>query len=480
MSAYVIPALRKQKSTLNIEEDKEKEKEKETKRIAEELKNKEEELKQHEKEAEEDTTTEGDEFEIILNSVIISQILKNKDMRGELLGFFIKNEELKKKRKRKKAKTTEGTNEDIEEVEEEDDEEEEDMMNSINNKRMGNMNDPKENKMGLNKTSVGVVDVNQSFSIMNNEDIFIHKIGQMINMYQLTQAQGNELFNNVSMYFHKSKLTEEGEKYVSEVNTYYEEYVNILSELNFETTFYGFYININDLHKKEVLVTLLIYSLINKNAFVLCYYEKFGKLVFSAYKLDVDVVFEIRNQIKEGTFHHFDNLLNVDMRKEGINSRNILRKVPIQIQNSIITNLFLSALKSKNKNYVSPDDYLHSVEKNSLQNYVEDMRKSLEHLIHEQEKFAKFKQDCYKQMQIQKIQLEKKQLEMEKNKGENDNVELPKEEITMQSVLQNVPQPSLLFPYVLTMTNNMANDNINNLCSHSIAKCYLHYENSKQ
>ncbi|KMZ97350.1 hypothetical protein PVNG_01180 [Plasmodium vivax North Korean] len=331
-------------------------------------------------------------------------------------------------------------------------------------------NDPKK---------LNVVEINQSFCVCNIEDICIDKITKVTNKYQIPKQRQTELLNNLVLYFNKNKYEEEGEKYISEVNTYYDDYVNIMAELNFDTTSFGFYINICDIKKKEVLATLLMCSLINKNSFVLCFGEKYGKLIFSAYKIDVDVVFEIKNQIKNATFNQFNDILNVELKKKGLNSKTILQKIPIRIKNSIISSLFLKVLKNKNKNFVSSMDYLNAQEVDSLESYIHDTCKSLELLKTEQDKMIKYKKDVFKQLQTQKIYQEKKKLEKEKNKIEHDNQETNEEDINMQNIFKSIPQPSLLFPYVLTMSNNLLNDNINNLCSHAIAKSYLYYKNAK-
>ncbi|EAA20495.1 hypothetical protein [Plasmodium yoelii yoelii] len=248
-----------------------------------------------------------------------------------------------------------------------------------------------------------------------------------------------------------------------------------MAELNFETTSFGFYININDIKKKEVLATLLLSSLINKNSFVLCFSEKYGKMIFSAYKIDVDVVFEIKNQIKNSTFNQYTDILNVELKKKGLTSKNILQKVPIRIKNFIANSIFLNMLKNKNKNFFSSMDYLNTLEVDSLEEHIHDTCKSLELLKNEQEKIMKYKKDVFKQLQTQKIYQEKKKLENEKNKIEHDNLDTNEDDINIQNIFKSIPQPSLLFPYVLTMSNSLLNDNINNLCSHAIAKSYLTY-----
>lgn len=488
---YVPPALRKQQET----QQKEEEKQNEVVKITEQLKEKEEELKKHEQALEGEAGAIGDDFEVVLNSVVISQILKNKDFRGELLGFYVKEEtEGKKKKKKKKGKGgdeekkekkgkekgKEEMGEDKDGQEEDGDEDGEAEMgeegeNEFNAQHSNTLNELKKTE----KKKMETIEINQSFSVINVEDIFVHKINKIMDMYQLPQQKLGELLNNLNLYFNKNKYEEEGDKYIADVNNYYEEYINILSELNFETSFFGFYININDIHRKDVLATLMIYSLLNKNSFVLCYSEQYGKLVFSAYKIDVDVVFETKNQVKNLTFSQFNDILNIEIKKEGLNSRNILQTVPVRIQNSIINSLFLKLLKSKNRNYIAPDDYLNFNENDALQQYVYGARKSLEHLAAEQEKMAKYKKDVFKQLQTQKAYMEKKQLEREKNKLTDDNMEINEEDLAMQNAFKSVPQPSLLYPFVLTMSNNMKNDSINNLCSHSIAKSYLHYKNTK-
>lgn len=488
---YVPPALRK----LQESQHKEEEKKDEVVKIAEQIKEKKEELKKHEQALEGEAGTAGDDFEIVLNSVVISQILKNKDFRGELLGLYVKEElEGKRRKKKKKGKGTEEdkkekkskekgkeeTGEEKDGQEEEVDEDgegelEEDGENELNAQHSNILNELKKTE----KKKLETIEINQSFSVNNVEDIFVHKISKIMEEYQLPQQKLGELLNNLNLYFSKNKYEEEGDKYIAEINNYYEEYINILSELNFETNFFGFYININDIHRKDVLATLVLYSLVNKNSFVLCYSEQYGKLVFSAYKIDVDVIFETKNQIKNLTFNQFNDILNIDIKKEGLNSKNILQAVPIRIQNSIINSLFLKFLKNKNKNYIAPDDYLNFNENDALQHYVYGARKSLEHLAVEQEKMAKYKKDVFKQLQVQKTYIEKKQMEREKNKLSDENVEANEDDIAMQNAFKNVPQPSLLYPFVLTMSNNVRNEYINNLCSHSIAKSYLHYKNTK-
>ncbi|SBT72323.1 conserved Plasmodium protein, unknown function [Plasmodium malariae] len=460
-----------------------------------------------EKGNESDTSVAGDDFEIVLNSVVISNISKNKDLRGELLGYYIKNNEDNKKKSKKKKKKGKGNNldgynddqdggdEDLEDEEDEDDDEddanqqdEEDDMEEYDNenddkkrkkKRDGTSNkDQKKNKRNDLK-KLNTVEINQSFCVCNIEDICIDKISKLTNRYQISKQRYNELLNNLVLYFNKNKYEEDGEKYISEVNNYYDDYVNIMAELNFETTSFGFYINVCDIKKKEVLATLLLCSLINKNSFVLCFGEKYGKLIFSAYKIDVDVVFEIKNQIKNSTFTQFSDILNVELNKRGLNSKNILQRIPIRIKNSIINSLFLKVLKNKNKNFVSTMDYLNTLEVDSLESHIQDTCKSLEMLKTEQEKIIKYKKDVFKQLQTQKIYQEKKKLEKEKNKIEHDNLDANEEDINLQNIFKSIPQPSLLFPYVLTMSNNLLNDNINNLCSHAIAKSYLYYRNAK-
>ncbi|SOV18849.1 conserved Plasmodium protein, unknown function [Plasmodium gaboni] len=481
--------------------------------VVEDLKEKVVELKKEEKEIDTDSSTEGDEFDIVLNSVVISQISKNKDLRGELLGYYIKNNDDKKKKKKKKKKKGKNSNnddnekngnqemeeDDDEDVEDDDDEDDDDddedddddddeddddddeddddeddeKKNKKKNKKNNKKNKKKDNK------KPNLVDINQSFCVSNIEDICIDKIIKLTNKYELPKQRYNELLNNLTLYFNKNKYEEEGEKYINEVINYYEDYVNIMSELNFETTSFGFYININDIRKKEVLVTLLLCSLINKNSFVLCFSEKYGKLIFSAYKIDVDVIFEIKNQIKNSTFNQFNDILNVELKKNGLNSKNILQPIPIIIKNSVISSIFLKVLKNKNKNYISSLDYLNTLEVDSLENHVHETCKSLELLKTEQEKLIKYKKDVFKQLQTQKVYQEKKKLEKEKNKIVHDNPDTNDEDINMQNLFKNIPQPSLLFPYVLTMSNNVLNDNINNLCSHAIAKSYLYYKNAK-
>ncbi|SBS87495.1 conserved Plasmodium protein, unknown function [Plasmodium ovale] len=455
------------------------------------------ESKKDDKDIDSDSSTEGDDFEIVLNSVVISQISKNKDLRGELLGYYIKsNEENKKKKKKKKKgkgndeegeginnKDQDDANEDAEEDDEneddeDDDEDDEDNDDRKKKKRKDSIKDLKKNKKNDSK-KLNVVEINQSFCVCNIEDICIDKISKISNKYQIPKQRYNELLNNLVLYFNKNKMEEDGEKYITDVNNYYDDYVNIMAELNFETTSFGFYINICDIKKKEVLATLLLSSLINKNSFVLCFAEKYGKLIFSAYKIDVDVVFEIKNQIKNTTFNQFSDILNVELKKKGLNSKNILQKIPIRIKNSIINSLFLKVLKSKNKNYLSSLDYLNTSEVDSLEGYIQDTCKSLEMLKTEQEKIIKYKKDVFKQLQSQKIYQEKKKLEKEKNKIEHDNQDTNEEDANIQNIFKNIPQPSLLFPYVLTMSNNLLNDNINNLCSHAIAKSYLYYKNAK-
>ncbi|CRH03945.1 conserved Plasmodium protein, unknown function [Plasmodium relictum] len=450
-------------------------------KASEQVKQKEE-LKIEEKEVDTDSSTEGDDFEIVLNSVVISQISKNKDLRGELLGYYIKNDDgKKKKKKKKKGKTTDGDKKEDEEEEDEGDEEddeEQDENDERKKKKNDNINELKKNKKNDSK-KLDIVEINQSFCVCNIEDICIDKINKITNKYQLPKQKYNDLLNNLILYFNKNKYEEEGEKYINEVNNYYDDYVNIMAELNFETTSFGFYINVNDIKKKEVLATLILYSLINKNAFVLCFGEKYGKLIFSAYKVDVDVIFDIKNQIKNSNFNQFSDILNVELKKSGLNSKNILQKIPVRIKNSIINSLFLKVLKNKNKNYVSSKDYLNSLEVDSLENHVQETCKSLELLKSEQEKIVKYKKDVFKQLQSQKVYQEKKKLEKEKNKIVHDNLDTNEEDINIQNIFKNIPQPSLLFPYVLTMSNNMLNDNINNLCSHAIAKSYLYYKNAK-
>ncbi|ETW50848.1 hypothetical protein PFMALIP_01006 [Plasmodium falciparum MaliPS096_E11] len=486
--------------------------------VVEDLKEKVVELKKEEKEIDTDSSTEGDEFDIVLNSVVISQISKNKDLGGELLGYYIKNNDDKKKKKKKKKKKSKNNNNDDNEKngnqdvkdeedgddeededdddddeddddddeddddedddDEEDDDEEDDENDNEKKNKKKNKKNKKKNKKKDNKKP-NVVDINQSFCVSNIEDICIDKIMKLTNKYELPKQRYNELLNNLTLYFNKNKYEEEGEKYINEVINYYEDYVNIMSELNFETTTFGFYININDIRKKEVLVTLLLCSLINKNSFVLCFSEKYGKLIFSAYKIDVDVIFEIKNQIKNSTFNQFNDILNVELKKNGLNSKNILQPVPIVIKNSVISSIFLKVLKNKNKNYISSLDYLNTLEVDSLENHVHETCKSLELLKTEQEKLIKYKKDVFKQLQTQKVYQEKKKLEKEKNKIVHDNPDTNDEDINMQNLFKNIPQPSLLFPYVLTMSNNVLNDNINNLCSHAIAKSYLYYKNAK-
>ncbi|ANQ10559.1 Uncharacterized protein PCOAH_00049380 [Plasmodium coatneyi] len=480
---YVPPHMRAQ---TEAKEKKEAEAEK-----LEQLKEKIENAKE-EKDIDSDSSTEGDDFEIVLNSVVISQIAKNKDLRGELLGYYIKNgDEKKKKKKKKKGKSgnneeeedgagnkrkndnDEEDDEDYDDDDDTDDDDEEDdrkRKDTAKDKRKGKKNDPKK---------LNVIEINQSFCVCNTEDICIDKISKITNKYQIAKQRQTELLNNLTLYFNKNKYEEEGEKYISDVNAYYDDYVNIMAELNFDTTSFGFYVNICDIKKKDVLATLLMCSLINKNSFVLCFSEKYGKLIFSAYKIDVDVVFEIKNQIKNGTFNQFNDILNVELKKKGLNSKTILQKIPIRIKNSVISSLFLKVLKNKNKNFVSSMDYLNAQEVDSLESYIHDTCKSLELLKTEQDKMIKYKKDVFKQLQTQKIYQEKKKLEKEKNKIEHDNQETNEEDINMQNIFKNIPQPSLLFPYVLTMSNNLLNDNINNLCSHAIAKSYLYYKNAK-
>ncbi|CRG95711.1 conserved Plasmodium protein, unknown function [Plasmodium gallinaceum] len=477
---YVPPPLRVP------DEIKEKE---EALKVSEQEKQKEE-LKIEKTETDSDSSTEGDDFEIVLNSVVVSQILKNRDLRGELLGYYIKNDDGKsKKKKKKKVKISDGDNkekelEEDEEVDEEGDEEEDeqeeeqDENDDRKKKKKDSNNEQKKNKKNDAK-KLDVVEINQSFCVCNIEDICIDKINKISSKYQLPKQKYNDLLNNLILYFNKNKYEEEGEKYINEVNNYYDDYVNIMAELNFETTSFGFYINVNDIKKKEVLATLILYSLINKNAFVLCFGEKYGKLIFSAYKVDVDVIFDIRKQIKNSNFNQFSDILNVELKKNGLSSKNILQKIPVRIKNSIINSLFLKILKNKNKNYISSKDYLNSLEVDSLENHVQETCKSLELLKSEQEKIVKYKKDVFKQLQSQKVYQEKKKLEKEKNKIVHDNLDTNEEDINIQNIFKNIPQPSLLFPYVLTMSNNMLNDNINNLCSHAIAKSYLYYKNAK-
>ncbi|OTN67730.1 Uncharacterized protein PKNOH_S05382200 [Plasmodium knowlesi] len=408
---------------------------------------------QEEKDIDSDSSTEGDDFEIVLNSVVI----KGEDGTGN------------------KRKNDDEDNDDDEDDYDDDDDEEDD---DDGKKRKDTAKDRKKNKKNDPK-KLNVVEVNQSFCVCNIEDICIDKISKITNKYQLAKQRQTELLNNLALYFNKNKYEEEGEKYISDVNTYYDDYVNIMAELNFDTTPFGFYINICDIKKKDVLATLLLCSLINKNSFVLCFSEKYGKLIFSAYKIDVDVVFEIRNQIKNGTFNQFNDILNVELKKKELNSKTILQKIPIRIKNSILNSLFLKVLKNKNKNFVSSMDYLNTQEVDSLESYIHDTCKSLELLKTEQDKMIKYKKDVFKQLQTQKIYQEKKKLEKEKNKIEHENQETNEEDINMQNIFKNIPQPSLLFPYVLTMSNNLLNDNINNLCSHAIAKSYLYYKNAK-
>ncbi|KYN95803.1 hypothetical protein PGSY75_1419700 [Plasmodium gaboni] len=482
--------------------------------VVEDLKEKVVELKKEEKEIDTDSSTEGDEFDIVLNSVVISQISKNKDLRGELLGYYIKNNDDKKKKKKKKKKKGKNSNnddtekngnhemeedddedveddddEDVEDDDDEDDDDDDDEEDDDDDEDDDDEDDEKKNKKKNKKNNKknkkkdnkkpNLVDINQSFCVSNIEDICIDKIIKLTNKYELPKQRYNELLNNLTLYFNKNKYEEEGEKYINEVINYYEDYVNIMSELNFETTSFGFYININDIRKKEVLVTLLLCSLINKNSFVLCFSEKYGKLIFSAYKIDVDVIFEIKNQIKNSTFNQFNDILNVELKKNGLNSKNILQPIPIIIKNSVISSIFLKVLKNKNKNYISSLDYLNTLEVDSLENHVHETCKSLELLKTEQEKLIKYKKDVFKQLQTQKVYQEKKKLEKEKNKIVHDNPDTNDEDINMQNLFKNIPQPSLLFPYVLTMSNNVLNDNINNLCSHAIAKSYLYYKNAK-
>ncbi|SCM10893.1 conserved Plasmodium protein, unknown function [Plasmodium chabaudi adami] len=438
------------------------------------------EAKLEELELENESDTEGDDFEIVLNSVVISQIHKNKDLRGELLGYYTKNSDPKTKKKKKKKNSSDNENENEDgddDDEDENDEDDEDVVGNKKNKRSKEKN-KKKNKNESKK--LDVAEINQSFCVCNIEDICIDKITKITNKYQLSKQRHSELLNNLNLYFSKNKYEEEGEKYISEVNSYYDDYVNIMAELNFETTSFGFYININDIKKKEVLATLLLSSLINKNSFVLCFSEKYGKMIFSAYKIDVDVVFEIKNQIKNSTFNQFSDILNVELNKKGLTSRNILQKVPIRIKNFIANSIFLNMLKNKNKNFFSSMDYLNTLEVDTLEEHIHDTCRSLELLKTEQEKIMKYKKDVFKQLQTQKIYQEKKKLENEKNKIEHDNLDTNEDDVNIQNIFKSIPQPSLLFPYVLTMSNSLLNDNINNLCSHAIAKSYLYYKNSKQ
>ncbi|VWU49424.1 conserved protein, unknown function [Hepatocystis sp. ex Piliocolobus tephrosceles] len=448
--------------------------------------------------------TEGDEFEIVLSSVVISQIAKNKDFRGELLGRFINMSEdsKKKKKKKKKGKATNETathdnkeeneknikqhqnnsddeNEDEEDVDEEEEEEEgdEDGENNEKKKKKSSKDKKKNKKTDLKKSNI--VEISQSFCVCNNEDIFIDKVLKLCNMYQLNKQRQSELLNNLTLYFNRNKHEEEGEKYINEVSTYYEDYINVMTDLNFETISFGFYINLADLKKKEVLSTLLLSSLINKNSFVLCYTEKYGNLLFSAYKIDIEVILEIKNQIRNSTFTQFTDILNVELKKKGLNSKNILQRIPLHIKNSVISSIFFRMLKNKNKNYLAPTSYLNTLENDSLENHIKDTCNTLEMLKTEQDKIIKYKKDVFKQIQTQKVYLEKKKLEKEKNKIDHDNEEIVEEDVNAQNIFKNIPQPSLLFPYVLTMSNNLLNDNINSLCSNAIAKSYLYYKNTK-